>query len=216
MANIRKNIEEVRKNLQNNVKLIVVTKMHSVEELQQVYDTGERVFGENRPQELCAKHTVMPSDIEWHLIGTLQSNKVRSIVPFVKMIHSIDSEKLLETVNKEAMKCGRILDVLMEVFVATEESKHGWNGDELIRFMESGRVSELKNVRIRGIMGMASFTDDEQQVRSEFRMLKQIFDTLKSGRAEFDTLSMGMSGDYRIAMEEGSTMVRVGSVIFKK
>lgn len=215
MANIRKNIEEIRKNLQNNVKLIVVTKMHPVEELQAVYDAGERVFGENRPQELCAKHTVMPSDIEWHLIGTLQSNKVRSIVPFVKMIHSIDSEKLLEVVNKEAGKCGRIIDVLMEVYVATEESKHGWGYKELLEFMESERVLALKNIRVRGIMGMASFTDNEQQIRSEFRSLKSIFDTLKKGRKEFDTLSMGMSGDYKLAIEEGSTMVRVGSAIFK-
>lgn len=216
MANIQKNIEELRKNLQNNVKLIVVTKMHPVEELQEVYDCGERVFGENRPQELCAKQAVMPSDIEWHLIGTLQSNKVRSIVPFVKMIHSIDSHKLLEVVNKEALKCGRVIDVLMEVYIATEESKHGWDGNELVQFMQSGNVSELKNIRIRGLMGMASFTDNKEQVRSEFRKLKQIFDSLKIGRAEFNTLSMGMSQDYKIAMEEGSTMVRVGSAIFKK
>lgn len=216
MANIQKNIEELRKNLQNNVKLIVVTKMHPVEELQEVYDCGERVFGENRPQELCAKQAVMPSDIEWHLIGTLQSNKVRSIVPFVKMIHSIDSHKLLEVVNKEALKCGRVIDVLMEVYIATEESKHGWDGNELVQFMQSGNVSELKNIRIRGLMGMASFTDNKEQVRSEFRKLKQIFDSLKIGRAEFNTLSMGMSQDYKIAMGEGSTMVRVGSAIFKK
>lgn len=216
MTNIRKNIEDVRKNLQNNVKLIVVTKLHPVEELQFVYDAGERVFGENRPQELCAKEASMPKDIEWHLIGTLQSNKVKTVVPFVKMIHSIDSEKLLRVVDKEAEKCGRIVDVLMEVFVATEESKHGWESEELFEFMDSGRVSELKNINIRGIMGMASFTDNELQVRGEFRRLKAVFDRLKAGRPSFDTLSMGMSGDYKIAIEEGSTMVRVGSAIFKK
>lgn len=216
MTNIRKNIEDVRKNLQNNVKLIVVTKLHPIEELQFVYDAGERVFGENRPQELCAKEASMPKDIEWHLIGTLQSNKVKTVVPFVKMIHSIDSEKLLRVVDKEAEKCGRVVDVLMEVFVATEESKHGWESEELFEFMDSGRVSELKNINIRGIMGMASFTDNELQVRGEFRRLKAVFDRLKTGRPSFDTLSMGMSGDYKIAIEEGSTMVRVGSAIFKK
>lgn len=216
MANIRKNIEDVRKNLQNNVKLIVVTKLHPVEELQIVYDTGERVFGENRPQELCAKEALMPKDIEWHLIGILQSNKVKTVVSFVKMIHSIDSEKLLRVVDKEAAKCGRIVDVLMEVYVATEESKHGWASEELFEFMDSGRVSELKNVTIRGIMGMASFTDNEAQIRGEFRQLKAVFDRLKVGQPLFDTLSMGMSGDYKIAIEEGSTMVRVGSAIFKK
>lgn len=215
MTNIRKNIEEVRKNLQNNVKLIAVTKLHPVEELQFVYDSGERLFGENRPQEMCAKQSVMPSDIQWHQIGTLQSNKVKSIVSFVAMIHSIDSEKLLQVVDKEAAKCGRVIDVLMEVYVATEESKHGWECDQLREFMDSGRVVGLENVRIRGIMGMASFTSDEEQVRGEFRRLKHLFDELKVGRENFDTLSMGMSGDYMIAIEEGSTMVRVGSAIFK-
>lgn len=215
MTNIRKNIEDIRKNLQKDVKLIAVTKLHSVEELREVYEAGERVFGENRPQELCAKQAILPNDIEWHLIGTLQSNKVRSIAPFVSMIHSIDSEKLLTVVNKEAARCGRVIDVLMEVYVATEESKHGWDGEELFRYMNSGAIEELTNVRIRGVMGMASFTDNMEQVRSEFRALKNIFDRLNNGRANFDTLSMGMSGDYMVAMEEGSTMVRVGSAIFK-
>lgn len=215
MANIQKNIEEVRKNLQNKVKLIVVTKMHPVEELQYVYDANERAFGENRPQELCAKHAVMPNDIEWHQIGTLQTNKVKSIAPFVSMIHSIDSEKLLEVVNKEAAKCGRVIDVLMEVYVATEETKHGWEPSDLYEYMNSGRDGELKNVNIRGIMGMASFTDNEEQIRREFRELKNIFDRLSVGRPNFDTLSMGMSSDYKIAIEEGSNMVRVGSSIFR-
>lgn len=215
MTNIRKNIEEVRKNLQNNVKLIVVTKLHPAEELQFAYDTGERLFGENRPQEMCAKQSVMPADIQWHQIGTLQSNKVKSIASYVAMIHSIDSEKLLQVVDREAAKCGRVIDVLMEVHVATEKSKHGWECDTLCEFMSSGRAEELKNIRIRGIMGMASFTGNEDQIRGEFRQLKHLFDELKVNREKFDTLSMGMSGDYRIAIEEGSTMVRVGSAIFK-
>lgn len=214
MANIRKNIEEVRKNIPNNVKLIVVTKTRSIEELKEVYAVGERVFGENRPQELCAKHLVLPSDVEWHLIGSLQTNKVKSIIPFVSMIHSVDSERLLEVINKEAAKVGRVVDVLMEVFVATEQTKHGWDQNDLVEYLQSGRLNALGNVRVRGLMGMASFTDDKEQVRAEFVVLKSLFDRLQSSNPLFDTLSMGMSGDYKIAIEKGSNTVRVGSAIF--
>ena len=214
MTNIRKNIEKVRKNIPNNVKLIVVTKMHDINELQDVYNAGERVFGENRHQELCDKYSKLPKDIEWHFIGSLQTNKVKTIVPFVSMIHSVDSERLLDVINKEAAKVGRIIDVLMEVFVATEETKHGWDKNELCAFLQSDKLSEMKNVNIRGIMGMASFTDNQEQVRAEFNELKEIFDTLKEDNFTFDTLSMGMSGDYKIAIESGSNTVRVGSAIF--
>lgn len=214
MANIRKNIEEVRKNIPNNVKLIVVTKTRSIEELKEVYAVGERMFGENRPQELCAKHLVLPSDVEWHLIGSLQTNKVKSIIPFVSMIHSVDSERLLEVINKEAAKVGRVVDVLMEVFVATEQTKHGWDQNDLVEYLQSGRLNALGNVRVRGLMGMASFTDDKEQVRAEFAVLKSLFDRLQLSNPLFDTLSMGMSGDYKIAIEEGSNTVRVGSAIF--
>lgn len=214
LTNIRKNIEEVRKNIPENVKLIVVTKTRTIEELEYLYELGERVFGENRPQELSAKQSVLPKDIDWHLIGSLQTNKVKNIITYVSMIHSIDSERLLNVVNKEAVKCERVIDVLMEVFVATEESKHGWNSDELIDFLQSDRVKLLKNVNIRGIMGMASFTDNQEQVKNEFNKLKNLFDILKESNPTFDTLSMGMSGDYKIAIGEGSNMVRVGSAIF--
>ena len=179
-----------------------------------MYNAGERVFGENRHQELCDKYSKLPKDIEWHFIGSLQTNKVKTIVPFVSMIHSVDSERLLEVINKEAEKFGRIIDVLMEVFVATEETKHGWNKEELYTFLKSERVSEMKNVNIRGIMGMASFTDNQEQVRSEFNELKIVYDKLKEENTTFDTLSMGMSGDYKIAIESGSNTVRVGSAIF--
>ena len=214
MTNIRKNIEEVRKNIPNSVKLIVVTKKHNIDELQEVYDAGERVFGENRPQELCDKYSKLSKDIEWHLIGSLQTNKVKTVVPFVSMIHSVDSERLLDVINKEAAKCGRIIDVLMEVFVATEETKHGWNEDELYTFLKSEKLSEMKNVNVRGIMGMASFTNNQEQVKAEFDTLKRIYDKLKGDNAKFDTLSMGMSGDYKVAIESGSNTVRVGSAIF--
>ncbi len=214
MANIEKNIEKIKRELPNSVTLVTVTKMRDIEEVLEVYDCGERIFGENRPQELCRKYELLPKDVEWHLIGSLQSNKVKYIIPFVSLIHSIDSAKLLEVIDKEASKRGRVVDVLMEVFVATESTKHGWDSDELISYMNSEEFVKLKNIRVRGIMGMATFTSDEEQIRGEFRKLKAVFDSLRAGREAFDTLSMGMSGDYNIAIEEGATMVRIGSAIF--
>ncbi len=216
MANIEKNIEIIDKSLPKNVEFVVVTKHRELFECESVYNCGKRIFGENRPQELCRKYELLPKDIQWHLIGTLQSNKAKYIVPFVSLIHSIDSAKLLEVVNKEAIKCNRCVDVLMEVFVATESTKHGWLPSELLGYMRSEELASMSNIRIRGIMGMASFTNDTEQVRSEFRVLKELFDTIKQGRGEeFDTLSMGMSGDYPIAIEEGATMVRIGSAVFE-
>lgn len=215
VANIQKNIENITTNLPKNVKLIAVTKLHEVDEIIQIYEAGVKTYGENRPQELVRKRELLPEDVSWHLIGSLQTNKVKYIAPFVSLIHSIDSAKLLEVVNKEAVKCSRVIDVLMEVFVAEEETKHGWDKDELIAYMESDCIKSLTNIRVRGIMGMASFTSDSEQVRGEFKELKKIFDTLSVGREHFDTLSMGMSGDYKLAIEEGSTMVRVGSAIFQ-
>lgn len=214
MANIQKNIEELRKTIPNNVKLVSVTKYHEVEEIKEVYSAGERVFGESRPQELVKKQAVLPKDIEWHFIGSLQTNKVRSIISFVSLIHSVDSVRLLEVINKEAARCGRVVDVLMEVYVACEETKQGWNGDELVDYMESEQFLSLTNVRVRGVMGMASYVSDTEQIRAEFTELKAVFDRLGAGRADFDILSMGMSGDYQIAIEQGSTMIRVGSAIF--
>ncbi len=215
MANIEKNIENIGKTIPKNVELVVVTKFREIEDMMEVYNAGERIFGENRPQELHRKEALLPKDVQWHLIGSLQTNKVKYIAPFVTLIHSIDSGRLLEVVDKEAAKCGRVIDVLMEVFVATEATKHGWAEEELIAYMNSEVFKSLKNIRVRGIMGMATFTDDTTLIRSEFRKLKSIFDKLKDSNNHFDTLSMGMSGDYQIAIEEGATMVRIGSAIFE-
>lgn len=214
MANIQKNIDELRKIIPNSVKLISVTKYHDVDEIKEVYFSGERAFGESRPQELVKKVALLPKDIEWHFIGSLQTNKVRSIIPFVTLIHSIDSAKLLEVVNKEAARYGRVVEVLMEVYVACEETKQGWNGGELIEYISSEEFKALKNIKVRGVMGMASYVSDTEQIRGEFKELKSIFDMLKSKMDNFDILSMGMSGDYVIAIEEGSTMIRIGSAIF--
>lgn len=214
MKEIENKIRDIKAKLPDNVQLIVVTKMFPVEVINEAYLAGERDFGENRPQEMVEKQAVMPSDIRWHQIGTLQTNKVKSIVRFVHLIHSIDSAKLLEFVDREAGKIGRVVDVLMQVDIAQEETKHGWEPNELMRYLNSGEFKKLSNVRVKGVMGMATFTDDTAQVRGEFKNLKNIFDIIKQIIPAVDTISMGMSGDYGIAVEEGSTMVRIGSSIF--
>lgn len=216
---IKQNIEKIRADIPSGVTLVNVSKTQPIEKLWSAYEAGERVFGESRPRELESKYNELPKDIEWHMIGSLQTNKVKYIAPFVNLIHSVDSERLLEMINREALKCGRVIDVLLEIFVAQESTKHGWKGDELTSYLSSQRCRDLKGVRIRGVMGMASFTDDREQVRREFKELNSEFVALKErffrgDDDKFDTLSMGMSGDFRIAIEQGSTMVRVGSSIF--
>lgn len=215
---IAENIDALRRQLPEKVTLVAVSKTHPVERLMQAYAAGQRHFGENRVQELLPKQGVMPSDVRWHMIGHLQSNKVRSIVPFVHLIHSIDSPALLVTVNKEAERIGRVIDVLLQFHIATEETKFGLDLEEALALLGSGVFRSMRNVRIRGVMGMASFSEDQEQVRAEFRSLRSIYNELRdgffSGDAAFDTLSMGMSGDWRIAVEEGSTLIRVGSAIF--
>jgi PLP dependent protein len=200
------------------VTLVAVSKMNPPARIQAVYDLGQRVFGENRVQELLEKVPVLPADIEWHLIGHLQTNKVKQIVPFVRMIHSVDSLRLLEVINKEAEKAGRVVDCLLQFYIAQEESKFGLDITEAEQFLSSPNFLKMQHVRICGVMGMASFSDDEALVRSEFRHLRGIFEQLRSTyfatQAHFQTISMGMSGDWRIAVEEGSTMVRIGSLIF--
>ena len=208
------NLDEIKQSLKNGTELVAVSKTYPVEIIMQAYDVGQRVFGENKPQEMVSKYNQMPKDIQWHQIGTLQTNKVKYIAPFVSMIHSIDSEKLLGFVQKEAAKNDRTIDVLFEVFIAEEDSKHGWNADELIDFVKNNKLEDYPNIKFRGVMGMASFTDDVSQVESEFRSLRTIFDSLKELVPTFDTISMGMSGDYLLAVECGSNMVRVGSLIF--
>ena len=201
-----------------NARLVAVSKTHQVDAIRQVYAAGHRVFGENRVQELLEKQPQLPADIEWHLIGHLQKNKVRSVVPVVAMIHSVDSFELLQTIDNEAVRFGRVVDCLLQFHIAKEVSKFGFEENSAIEMLGSGPFSELKNVRICGVMGMATFTEDLQQIRSEFRALKSIFDRLKvsffPNSPYFKEISMGMSGDFEVALEEGATLVRIGSLLF--
>ena len=212
---IKSEIERLRSELPEGVKLLAVSKFHPVEALQEAYDAGQRAFGESRPQELKAKQAVLPDDIEWHMIGHLQTNKIKYIAPYVHLIESLDSERLAEAIEKEAAKCGRTIDCLLEIHVTAEESKSGWDYAELLDFVRSGGFAAMPHIRLRGVMGMATFTDDEVTVRGDFKRLNECFTELKEHfGAEFDTLSMGMSDDYPIAIEYGSTEVRIGSTIF--
>jgi pyridoxal phosphate enzyme (YggS family) len=212
---IASKILEIRSTLPDGVELVAVSKFHPVEAIEEAYAAGQRLFGESRVQELTAKYEQLPKDIEWQMIGHLQTNKVRAIAPFVSLIQSVDSQRLLECINREAERCGRVIDCLLEVHVTAEDSKSGWDVAELREYLNSGAIAELKNIRIRGVMGMATFTDDEAVVRADFeriaavkREFEECFDS------SFNILSMGMSDDYPIAIEYGSTMVRVGSYIF--
>lgn len=215
---ITSNLNSIRALLPDYVKLIAVSKTHPVSVIMEAYRAGHKVFGENRVQELLAKYNDMPKDIEWHLIGHLQTNKVKYIAPFVSLIHSVDSSKLLSVINKEAQKCDRVIDCLLQVYIASEETKFGLSADELHELLQSPELDQLQNVRICGLMGMATFTDNLQQVQTEFRFLKNLFEEVKQkyfqDKPWFKELSMGMSSDYQIAVEEGSTMVRIGSNIF--
>lgn len=208
-------IRELHASLPQGVSLVAVSKFHPVEALKEAYDAGQRIFGESRVQELLVKHEALPKDIEWQMIGHLQTNKVRQIVPFISLIQSVDSVRLAECINREAERIGRVVDILFEIHVAQEESKTGWKYDELITFLQSEEFKRLKNIRVRGVMGMATNTDDEQVIRADFEQLANHFNQLKPlFGEEFDTLSMGMSDDYELAIDCGSTMVRIGSSIF--
>ncbi|WP_312150446.1 YggS family pyridoxal phosphate-dependent enzyme, partial [Empedobacter sp.] len=184
-----------------------------VEDLQEAYAAGMRDFGENKIQEMCDKYEVLPKDIRWHMIGHVQTNKVKYMAPFVHLIHGVDSLKLLKEINKQAEKNNRVIDVLLQQFIADEETKFGLDQEEIQQIMQE-EIQHLPNVRVVGLMGMATFTEDENQIREEFRSLKSNFDSLKNNFENLTILSMGMSGDYQIAIEEGSTMVRIGSSIF--
>ena len=216
--NIKINIQKIIQNLPAGCDLIAVSKTHGVAAIKEAYDAGQRDFGENKVQELVPKSEALPKDIRWHMIGHLQSNKVKYIVPFVHLIHSIDSERLLEEVNKQAAKAGRVVSCLLQVHIAREETKFGFSINELEPFVLSDRLAALQHVRVCGLMGMATLTDDESQIRTEFRTLHSAFEALRKTAlpvcVSMDTLSMGMSSDYAIAVKEGSTMVRVGSAIF--
>lgn len=212
---IRTKIEELHASLPQGVTLVAVSKFHPIEALNEAYEAGQRIFGESRVQELLVKHEAMPKDIEWQMIGHLQTNKVRQIVPFVSLIQSVDSVRLAECINREAERIGRVVDILLEIHITQEESKTGWDYSELIEYLHSGAMAELKNIRVRGIMGMATNTDDEEVIRHDFERLAECKRELASHFGEeFDTLSMGMSDDYELAIECGSTMVRIGSSIF--
>ncbi len=212
---IASEILRLRESLPQGVRLLAVSKFHPVEALQQAYDAGQRAFGESRPQELKAKQEVLPNDIEWVMIGHLQTNKVKYIAPFVSLIESLDSERLAEEINRQAEKCGRRIDCLLEIHVTSEQTKSGWDYDELLSFVQSGGFDRYPNIRLRGVMGMATFTDDEQVVRADFERLAACKRELAEYFGEqFDMLSMGMSDDYPIALEYGSTEVRIGSTIF--
>lgn len=215
MSEIASRLARVRALLPKGVTLVAVSKTHSAERIREAYDAGQRVFGESRPLELREKYECLPKEIEWHMIGHLQTNKVKYIVPFVRMIQSVDSARLAEAIQKEAAKCGRVVDILLEIHVAQEETKTGWDVGELMRYVASAPFATMPNLRVRGVMGIASNTDDERLIRRDFDELKRCFDLLQPYfRGRFDTLSMGMSHDFELAVERGSTMVRVGSSIF--
>jgi PLP dependent protein len=215
---IEENLKQVKKQIPEHVTLVAVSKTKPVSEIEKLYAVGQRVFGENKVQELVDKYEILPKDIQWHLIGHLQTNKVKYIAPFVSLIHSIDSFKLLKEVNKEAKKNNRVIDCLLQFHIAQEDTKFGLSMDEANELLSSIEFVEMQNVSIVGLMGMASFVEDEEQVRNEFRTLEQYFQVIKSHyfkfNDHFNEISMGMSGDFQLAMEEGSTMVRVGSSIF--
>lgn len=218
MNRIAENIALIKVQIPENVTLVTVSKTKPNELLMEAYNAGQRIFGENRVQELTAKAQSLPKDIEWHMIGHLQSNKIKYIAPFVSLIHSVDKPKLLKEIDKEAEKNGRIIPVLLQFHIAEEDTKFGLSLEEAEELISSEEFKNWRHIQVIGVMGMATFTDNETQVRKEFRNLKNIFETLRSNYFEeepsFKEISMGMSGDYLLAIEEGSTMVRVGSSIF--
>ncbi|MFV0139908.1 YggS family pyridoxal phosphate-dependent enzyme [Empedobacter stercoris] len=210
---IQDNLKTIETTIPNHVTLVAVSKTKPVEDLQEAYETGIRDFGENKIQEMCDKYEVLPKDIRWHMIGHVQTNKVKYMAPFVHLIHGVDSLKLLKEINKQAEKNNRIIDVLLQQFIADEETKFGLDVEETRQIMQE-EIQHLPHVRVVGLMGMATFTEDKNQIRNEFKTLKSNFDFLKNNFENITILSMGMSGDYQIAIEEGSTMVRIGSSIF--
>jgi pyridoxal phosphate enzyme (YggS family) len=215
---IKIQLARLHKEIPSHIKVVAVSKTVPAETIQEAYDSGHRLFGENKSQELTNKQLLLPSDIQWHFIGHLQTNKVKYIAPFVSMIQSVDSLKLLNEINKEALKNNRVIDCLLQFHIATEETKFGLDLGEAAELLQSDDYSKMKNIAIKGVMGMASFTDDETLIRKEFRNLKAIETRLKndffSDDPGFREISMGMTGDYQIAIEEGSTIVRIGTGIF--
>ena len=217
---IANKLQKLYGELPKEVTLVAVSKTKPIADLQDAYDAGQRVFGENKVQEMCTKWEQLPKEINWHFIGHLQRNKVKYLAPFVDLIHGVESFRLLKEINKQAQKNNRVIDVLLQFFIANEETKFGLSFEEAEAILSDENFKELRNVRICGVMGMASFSNNQEQIREEFKTLKSTFDKLKStffdNEKSFNVISMGMSGDYKIAIEEGSTMIRVGSSIFGK
>ncbi|SHG24950.1 YggS family pyridoxal phosphate-dependent enzyme [Flavobacterium defluvii] len=213
---IQSNLNTIKATLPEHVTLVAVSKTKPVSDLMEAYEAGQRIFGENKIQEMTEKWEQMPKDIQWHMIGHVQSNKVKFMAPYVTLIHGVDSLKLLQEINKQALKNNRIIDCLLQIYIAEEESKFGLDENELNELLTSAEFKELKNIRILGLMGMATFTEDQSQIKKEFTHLKNIFDSIQKSQdiKDFTIISMGMSGDYQLAIECGSTMVRIGSSIF--
>jgi len=214
---IKQNLLEIKSELPVNVTLVAVSKTKPVAELMEAYHAGQRIFGENKIQEMANKFEQMPKDIEWHMIGHVQTNKVKFMAPFVSLVHGVDSLKLLEEIDKQAQKNNRMIDCLLQMHIAEEETKFGLDETELFEILQSETFKNLKNIRVKGLMGMATFTEDESQIKKEFTVLKSLFDKVNSLSIinySLSIISMGMSGDYRIAIDCGSTMVRIGSSIF--
>ena len=208
------NLQAIRNNLPEGVTLIAVSKTKPIEILLEAYHAGQRIFGENKIQEMALKYEAMPKDIEWHMIGHVQRNKVKYMAEYVSLVHGVDSFRLLEEIDKQAKKYNRTINCLLQVHIAEEETKFGFNENELLTLVNSKELLALEGIKIVGLMGMATFTDDQVQIRREFRQLKSIYQMLQQKLSGISILSMGMSGDYQIAIEEGSTMVRIGSSIF--
>jgi hypothetical protein len=211
---IADNLLSIKNSIPEHITLVAVSKTKPVSEIMEAYTAGQRIFGENKIQEMTEKYEEMPKDIQWHMIGHVQRNKVKYMAPFVSLIHGVDSLKLLKEINKQAKKNNRKISCLLQVHIAKEDTKFGFDEAELLDLVKSPEFSELAHIQIEGLMGMATFTDNNDQVRKEFQNLNSIFEKLKLNIDTMDVLSMGMSGDYKIAIEEGSTMIRVGSSIF--
>lgn len=212
--NIAQNLEEIKSQVGPNVTLVAVSKTKPESDIMEAYNAGHRVFGENKIQELTDKYENLPKDIEWHMIGHVQTNKVKYMAPFVKLVHAVHKMKLLKEINKRAKQNDRVIDCLLQVKIAEEDSKYGMSVEETEDFLNDERLNNYQNIRIKGLMGMATFTDNEEQLEREFSTLQNFYSKLEKKYPEFDTLSMGMSGDYKIALKHNSNMIRVGSSIF--
>ena len=214
MNTIKENLFSIQQSLPKEVTLVAVSKTKPIEDIQEAYNAGQRIFGENKIQEMVDKYNVLPKDIKWHMIGHLQSNKVKYMAPFVDLIHGVDKFSTLKEINKQAKKHNRIINCLLQVKIAKEDTKFGFSINEISNLLLSSEIKELKNITITGLMGMATFTENQEQLKEEFSSLKTLFDSLKINISSIKTLSMGMSGDYKLAIKNGSTMIRVGSSIF--